>query len=61
MLLDRNLCEYRLREAHAVRRIVGELVNDQRTIRYTQGDPQARRDFLAAQQLDFDFERGRSL
>ena len=60
LLLEQNLCEYRLQEAHAVRRIVGELVTDQRTIRYMQGDPQARRDFLAAQQLDFDIERGRS-
>ena len=38
LLLDQNLCEYRLQEVHAVRRIVGELVNDQRIIRYTQAD-----------------------
>ena len=60
MLMDRNLCEYRLREAHAVRRLVGEMVNDQRTIRYVQGDPQARQEFLYRQQMDFDIERGRS-
>ena len=60
MLIDRNLCEYRLREAHAVRRLVGEMVNDQRTIRYVQGDPQARQEFLYRQQMDFDIERGRS-
>ena|ERR1700677_1946294 len=40
LLLDQNLCEYRLREAHVVRCIVGELVNDQRIIRYMQADPQ---------------------
>ena len=60
MLMDRNLCEYRLREAHAVRRLVGEMVNDQQTIRYVQGDPQARQEFLYRQQMDFDIERGRS-
>jgi len=56
--LDRNLCEVRLREAHAIRLIVVELVGDQRMNRYVQNDPQQRRRFLARQQRDF--ERGRS-
>ena len=60
LLLDQNLCEYRLREAHAVRHIVGELVNDQRIIQYTQADAHVRREFLARQQRDMDIERGRS-
>ena len=60
LLLDQNLCEYRLREAHAVRRIVGELVNDQRIIRYMQADATVRREFLDRQQRDMDIERGRS-
>ena len=50
LLMDQNLCEYRLREAHAVRRLVAEMVRDQRIMRYVTGDPQARRDFLARQQ-----------
>ena len=56
MELDRNLCEVRLREAHAIRRIVTELVGDQRMNRYVQNNPQERRRFLARQQRDF--ERG---
>ena len=48
--MDQNLCEYRLREAHAVRRLVAEMVRDQRIMRYVTGDPQARRDFIARQQ-----------
>src|SRR6202453_1849184 len=50
LLMDQNLSEYRLREAHAVRRLVAEMVRDQRVMRYITGDPQARRDFIARQQ-----------
>ena len=56
--LDRNLCEFRLREAHVIRRIVAELVGDQWMNRYAQNNPQVRRRFLARQQRDH--ERGRS-
>ena len=59
LLVDQNLCEYRLQEAHAVRRLVGELVRDQRIVRYIQGDAQSRRDFIARQQQKRT-ERGRS-
>ena len=54
LLINQNLCEYRLQEAHAVRRLVGELVRDQRIIRYIQGDAQSRRDFIARQQQNED-------
>ena len=52
MELEQNLCEWRLREAHAVRRIVGELVRDQRVMRYVHANPQLRGRFLARQQQD---------
>ena len=52
LLIAQTLCEYRLQEAHAVRHLVGELVRDQRIIRYIQGDAQSRRDFIARQQQE---------
>ena len=52
MELEQNLCEWRLREAHTVRRIVGELVRDQWVMRYVQDNPLMRRRFLERQQHD---------